>query len=377
MFAQTARNYAAADAASTAGVRRRIDDDLAALPRVGSYVLPTCYISAVGGSGDTPPGWELIAHAVGWSWPNGHQDRLRTAASAWRASAAAFGDAAGQVIDASAMAISDRLPEAEDIWRVCAALARQLDELGDVHSALADACEGLAEHIDAAHHAVIAELRSLLEWTAGIEAAGALLAIGTFGISEAASQVGEATRLSVTATRIAAIIERFTALAQDLAAPVARLAERADRVAGTMTGLLDVRLSMAVVEHVRTLPSMLRMQELLAVRRLGALAGDFPELRMSTAQLEAKFKHAKVFGITLPRGRAGFQAFDDAVHNFLTSRSTRRVIGTYRRRTVILNYQIKTRLIVIQDLDGTFTSAWRLRQAALFHVVRDRSLGGG
>jgi Colicin D len=383
MFAQTARNYAAAEHASTAGVRRGVDQavaglaGVAAVPSAGGYVLPICVPSAAGGAGAEPAGWNLIAHAVGQVWPNGHQDRLRAAALAWRASDVALRDAAGQVLQACGAAIGDRLPEADDMWRVCSALAEQLGEVADVHTSLAAACDQLADHIDAAHSEVIGELTSLAEWTAAIEAGSAGLAVFSFGISELVGQAGESTRIAASAARVAAIIERFTALARGLADTVAAVTARADRLAGELAGLLDVRLSAAVVTHVRTLPAMLRMQELLAVRRLGALAGNFPDIVLTTTQLESKFKHAAAFGVAVGRGRRGFEEFDLAIRKFLASPATRRVIGTYRGRQVILSYQIRSRLVVVQKLDGTFVSCWRLRRVALAHVVNERTLGGG
>ncbi len=279
MFAQTARNYAAADAASTAGVRRLVGEAVAALPDVGGYFLGACIPTAAGGSGERPSGWGLIEHAVGWVWPNGHQDRLRAAAQSWRASAAAFADAAGQVIDASGLAITDRLPEADDMWRVCEALAGQLREVGEVHAALADACEQLAEHLDHAHSEVVGELTSLIEWTAAIEVGGGLLSVVTFGAAEVVSQAAEAARIASTAARIGAIIERFTALARDLAQTVAAVTERADRVAGAMAGLLDARLSTAVVTSVRTLPGAGRIVELGSLARLRlTMRHDWPRI---------------------------------------------------------------------------------------------------
>ena len=276
MLAQTARNYAAADAASSPLIVR---EAVAALPRVGSYFLPMCPVTVAGGSGGEPSGWGLIAGAVGWVWPNGHQDRLRTAAAAWRASAAAFDDAAGRVVDAAGPARTDRLPEAGDVRLVCSALADQLRALADVHRSLGLACDQLADHLDEAHHEVISELESLVEWTAGIEIASGLLSIVTFGGSEAVGQAGEAARISATAARVAAIIERFTALARTLASSVAVLAARADRVAGAMTGLLDVRLSVAVTVSVRTMPGVGRVLDLGNLARLQlTLRRDWPEI---------------------------------------------------------------------------------------------------
>jgi hypothetical protein len=377
MFAQSARNYAAAEAASTASARRVTDEALHSLPRPGTYLLPACVPSAGGGSGGEPPGWGLIASAVGRVWPNGHQDGLRTAAGAWRDSGAELEHAAGVVIDSCGPAIGHRIPESADMWQVCAALAGQLRRLGEVHAALADACEQYAHHLDRAHHEVIVELQSLLGWTAAIEAGAAVLSLVTFGASEAVGQGAEAARVAATAARVAAIIDRFTALAGELARDIAVLAERADRVAGALNGLLDTRLSVAVVEQVRALPAVLSLQELAAARRLGALGGALPELSVTVTQLERKFKHAKVLGVALGRGRAGFQAFDAALRRFLADPSTRRVLGSYRDRPAILSYQVRSRVVVVQDLDGRFVSTWRLRHRQIIHVVNDRRLGGG
>jgi hypothetical protein len=377
MFAQTARNYAAADVASTSGVRRRLDEAVAAVPVVHGYALPACLPSAAGGAGDPPAGWGLVCAAVGWVWPDGHQDKLRATARAWRESGATLGAAADRVVEAGGPAIGDRLPEADDIWRVCAALADRLREVGEVHAALAVACDELAGHLDHAHHEVLAELQSLLEWTATIEAGSAVLSVFTFGISEAVGQGVEASRIAAAAARIASIIERFTAIVRSLAQSIGELAERADRVAGAMTGLLEARLTTAVLTQVRTTPSMLHIQEWRTARRLGAPAGSFPELSVTTAQLESKFKHAAAFGVSLRRSRAGFEAFEEAVGEFLAGHGTRRVVGLYRGREAILSYRMSSRLVVIQDLDGRFVSCWRLRRAQILHVARDRRLGGG
>src|SRR5438093_1113084 len=172
-----------------------------------------------GGGG--PSGWGLVEHLVGYVWPNGQQDRLRSAAAAWAGSADALEHGADGVVSAAQLAISDRLPEADDMWTVCHGLAAQLRGLSGVHRAIGRSCEQLAHHLDEVHSAVEGELVSLVEWTAGIEVAGGLLSVVTLGIAEAPTQAVETARIASTATRVAEVIERFIALARTAAQSIA------------------------------------------------------------------------------------------------------------------------------------------------------------
>lgn len=377
LLGQTAHNYATAEIASTAD-RRIVEASLDALPPAPrSYFLPICTPPAAGGSAPPPTGWGLVEHVVGYVWPNGHQDRLRRAAAAWRRSATALHEAADDARSACRLAAADGLPEADEMRTVCAATADRLHRVGELHAALGDACDELARHIDEMHAAVENELTSLIEWTAGIEFVGGLLSVVTFGIAEAPTQAGEAARIASTAARIGQLIERFIALARTAGQTVATVAERADRISAELLGLNGARLTTAVVTQVKLTPAALRIQEVIATRRLGTLAGDLPPLKITLSMLERKFKHAAAFGVTERRGRAGFDAYQAAVERFLARPDTKRVIGEYRRRQVILSYNRETRLVVVQDLDGSFVASWRMWRMQTLHVVRDRSLGGG
>jgi hypothetical protein len=373
MFAQTARNYLAAEDASTAGARPA---PLPPLPEPSMIGLGMSVPTASGGSGGAPSGWGLIAAAVGYMWPSGHQDRLRAAAHAWRASADALWLHSEYLAVAAIPASADRLPEAADIATVCDSLYGHVREVAHAHYALADGCDQLAQHLDEVHASVEHELVSLLEWTAGIETAGAVLSLFSFGAAEAPTQAVEAARIARTAARVAELIQRFVVLARSAAATVGAAVERADRAAAAMAGLLDVRLSTAVVTQVQLAPTVLKVQEILAVRRLGALSRELPDLVAGATQIERKFKHAAAFGVEMPRGKAGFEEFRTAIRGFLRDPSTRRVVGSYHGKSVILNYNRRSQLVVIQELDGTFVSGWRMRRLALMHLIRDRTLGG-
>ena len=126
--------------------------------------------SASGGSGGPPTGWDLIQHAVGYVWPNGHQDKLRAAANAWSTAAGGL-EAAAACIPEAIWAISgQKSPEVSDALMVCNGMVEHLDDVATACRALSTSCSDLANGIDKAHHDVEDELTSLLEWTAAIEA---------------------------------------------------------------------------------------------------------------------------------------------------------------------------------------------------------------
>jgi RHS repeat-associated protein len=110
---------------------------------------------------------------------------------------------------------------------------------------------------------------------------------------------------------------------------------------------------------------------------IGAAEEGLPELSTDTAQLEAKFKHAADFGITEPRGVAGFKAFGKAIDTFVSDPATVRVMGTYHGDPAILNYNPSTAQVVVQAPDGSFITGWRMSPAQLWNVIERGSLGGG
>lgn len=244
MFVQTARNYEAADAHSAPASRRRLESALSGVPVVPHLWLPGCRPASAGGGAPDggPPGWSLICDAVGYVWPNGNPGRLRAAGDGWRAAASTLRSAADAVVTAPHAACAHALPEAEDMVILCTDVSDRLREIADVHDQLADACRQLADRIDQVHHEVLGELRSLLEWTAGIEAAGAVLSLFSFGLAEAPAQAVEGARIARTATLVGAAIERFTQSARTLAAAIGAASERAGALGARLGRLLDLPL---------------------------------------------------------------------------------------------------------------------------------------
>ena len=105
-----------------------------------------------------------------------------------------------------------------------------------------------------------------------------------------------------------------------------------------------------------------------------------PDLATDRSQIEAKYKHAKDFGVTTDRGAQGFIEFDAALHAFMQQPGVIRVTGTYTRMPgvpVILNYDPQSKLIVIQrSADGSFVSGWKMSDAQLHYVKTIRTIGG-
>ncbi len=380
MFAQTARNYEAADSASTAEERRLVDSAVSSLPRFAHHPfgLPVCMPpSAAGGSGGGPPGWGLVAGAVGHVWPNGHQDRLRGAAAAWTAAAEALQRGADDTVSAAGLAISDGLPEAPDMWTVCNSLGEQLRTLAHVYRSLGAGCEAFSHHLDEVHAAVEGELESLIEWTAGIEVAGGLFSVLTLGLAEGPTQAAEAARIGATATRVANLIERFGGLVRTLAQSVAPLADHAMAVSARARVFLDTKLTDAAVTTVRRYRTLRLSNVPGAIGRISGEADGFPNFVATTNQLEKKFLHARPFGIAVAKGREGFHVFRAVLADFVEQPTTTRIFGEYRRQRAILNYDVESRLVVVQTPSGGFWTAFRMTEAQIRHVVEKGSLGGG
>ena len=282
MFAQTARNYEAAEQASTPAPGR---------PAIDPMLLPDTVVSwgndapppACGAGTSGPTGWSVVMHFVHAVWPNGHQDRLHTAAAAWQASASALDRVGDEVLRAPAPLEGDRLPEEADVHTVCRTVADRLSELAYAHRTLAHACTELAGHIDDAHASIEHELVSLLEWSAAIQVIGGLLSVVTLGGAEAPTQAEQVARIAATAAKITALIERFAALARAAAEALPSLTGWSESLARAMDEFVNGRLAVAEVTAVRTLPPAVSVEgisatEMAAEERLASEAATTLDL---------------------------------------------------------------------------------------------------
>jgi hypothetical protein len=270
LFAQSARNYEHADIASSASPadRHAVNAMAASLPGPASLSYTPSLPTASGGSGGGPTGWGLVQQAVGYAWPNGHQDRLRHAADAWSASARVIDDAALNANMASVGFGLARLPEHDDMVTVCCAMCAHLQELAAVQRSLANACEELAHHIDQVHSDIENELGGLVWQSAVVEGAGLALSFVTLGTAEVPTQGVEASRVASIARRIKELIEAFIAATRALAASVAGLADRAVHVTAKLKAILDLKVAAATVMLSRRYPLVGHVAERFAAARL-------------------------------------------------------------------------------------------------------------
>lgn len=376
LLQQTGFNYGRAESWSTPGLIQAVPDQVAYASCSTVLGAPP---SAAGGSSPVPSGWWLVEHAVGYVWPGGHQDKLRAAAAAWSAAALSIGEATLYVQDALESIASQVSPEVDDAMTACRAMDQHLWDLVAGYRAMAGACSDFAGHIDQAHSDVEHELISLLEWSAGIQVAGGVLAYFTFGLSELGAQGAQATRVGAAVLKVRGIIVAFIKMAGVLSETITAASARIVEVSRNLKVLLGTRISVATAEEVGQLPAVLSTAEKLAQDQLVAVAkaAKTPKLTMSRQQIEDKFKHAPAFGVTAPKGAAGYDDFATAIKKFVEDPSTTRVVGTYHRMPAVLSYNATTKLVVIQMPDGSFVSGWIMSDKQLKYVLEERSLGGG
>jgi hypothetical protein len=103
---------------------------------------------------------------------------------------------------------------------------------------------------------------------------------------------------------------------------------------------------------------------------------DEVPLQPDLGQAERKYYHARDFGVTEPLGRAGFDAFIDALKQLVDDPGTLHIQGTYRGQPAILNYNPNSGLCVIQTPDGKFISGWKLSPGQASYVLSEGTLGG-
>ena len=97
----------------------------------------------------------------------------------------------------------------------------------------------------------------------------------------------------------------------------------------------------------------------------------------SKQQLQKKFKHAKVFGIKGNQNNQTLTAYQKALENHVKSADTRVIKGTYRRNDVTHYYNPKTRINIMRDKNGEFTSGWKLKKVQHEYMMKNGKIGGG
>ncbi|WGL53950.1 hypothetical protein P5P86_09010 [Nocardioides sp. BP30] len=171
--------------------------------------------SAAGGTGDQPGWWHWIAgHVGGLLWPDADTGKLRGAGAAWVKAGASITDQQYAVDAADGALYAIVSPEMDDVHGACREISGHLGTLGGACAAVGKACDDYARHVDDKHKEIEDELRSFIEWTIGIEAAGGLLSVVTVGISEAAAQAAEGAEVANAASKVIRILNELIELAR-------------------------------------------------------------------------------------------------------------------------------------------------------------------
>ncbi|MGN6607668.1 MAG: colicin D domain-containing protein [Jatrophihabitans sp.] len=374
LLQKTGFNWAGAEIASVPGVRWTQPDT--SVWRYYRSNVPDAPSSFGVGSAGLPPHWHLISDVIDRVWPNGHQDKLRTAATAWAESAALLDDLAGTAPLAEANILAERTPETDAALSACRSLGGHLSELAAAHRVLSSACTDYAHLLDQLHHEVIGELESLVEWTAGIEIAGGLFSVITVGLSEAAAQAAELARIALTARSVAAIIDRIGSLIATCARTMQTAVETAGSVNFRLRALLDA--GYARVTYLGVDAGVMNIgRDGAALGPASAEQAALPPLQITRKQIEKKFDdHAPAMGIETPKSRQAYQELERAIEHFVDDPATIRIPdGTYRDGPAILNVNYQTEQIVIQHSDGRFWTCWKMKAYQIDRVRKDKAIG--
>jgi len=99
-------------------------------------------------------------------------------------------------------------------------------------------------------------------------------------------------------------------------------------------------------------------------------AGQASEVLLRTGQqLQAKFKHAKDFGVVGNYSKANAAEFSRAIHQHINSPGVRAIQGTYHKQPVTHYLDPSSGLNAMADPAGNFISGWKLSPGQLQNVV--------
>jgi hypothetical protein len=111
--------------------------------------------------------------------------------------------------------------------------------------------------------------------------------------------------------------------------------------------------------------------ETLKLRTNVAMRSSFA---CSAAQIEAKFKHAEVLGVSLPRGAQGFQSLESAVRAFVKDPSVETMQISYRGRPHIAYVRSSDSAMVLATSTNEFSSVWRLNEKQIVNILTRHKL---
>jgi hypothetical protein len=215
--------------------------------------------AALGGTGGQPGWWHWIAsHVGGLLWPDADTGKLRTAGAAWTTAGSAISNQQWSLYAADTALYAITSPEMDDVHKACTSIQTHLDDLGTAFTAIGNACNDYAQHVDDKHQEMEDELKSFVEWTIGIEAGGAILGALTFGAGEALAQIGEGAEVANAAQKVVRILNELIALARTVKTAIEAAVEAIGELAASLAKFVNARLVTALekvgVRMIETIP---------------------------------------------------------------------------------------------------------------------------
>ena len=317
--------------------------------QVAAFTPPT----SLGGDNEDMPDWwnHVVDHLQGFGWPSANTDQLRDAASAWESAASSTVDGlTGKIDVAVSMLETQRSPEIPTALSVLGTTRGHVVDLAAQLRALGGACRDYGTQVDETRQTIKDLLHDLAVECAVGAGIGVGLSFFTFGGAGAVAAGVIAARAIKYAHRILTALRAL------------RAARAIPKIAKTVPELGRIRMAL---ENLKAARALVHMKQLPRVKMTSTLK-----------QLEKKFKHAEDLGVSLPRGREGFEAFKKALDDFLAAPGTRTRAGTYNGQPATIAFNPSTGQAVILRPDGTLWSAWRLTYQQLLNVMRTGSLGG-
>ncbi|WP_280361452.1 GH-E family nuclease [Nocardia wallacei] len=247
----TQQNHDTANTASTLGAE---DPGELAFPigTLETYQEPTIP-KFYGGESAAPFWWGAVSSFVeGHVWPNGHQDTLRAAATAFGVAATAFDTAAGKVPNARGFVAAQDSDEIPQIVAQANILETEIKSVAAQFRDLGQSCADYATALDEAHSKILHELAEFAAWAIAFEAVGWAAAVFTGGASAAGGTAAAAARAAITGSRIARICEALAVAAEASALPSIAAAGASARTITALTPLLAAET--ATVRHRGTGP---------------------------------------------------------------------------------------------------------------------------
>lgn len=303
-----------------------------------------------------------LLEKIGVPVPDGDTAKLDKAAQTWNQLATAQQvSRAGEVLEDNAKRFSDTKSPEIDI------IAKDLRELRDSARAIVSGCTELSQSCTDYHGALDelrASLKGILEDLATELATTAAIAVAASFITFGAGAVAGTAKAAHTIKKFAGIV-RTAVSSWKVSKNISKGVKRAHDISGMRRRL----------ERIKNLGR--KTGKPGPKTGPGVKSGPGKPLSTTRAQMEAKYKHAQDFGVTEPRGKAGFEAFEQAVKRQVEDPATMHINGTYRGNPAILNYNPNNGLVVVQSPAGEFISGWRVSPGQAGNILNQGKLGGG